>query len=407
MADKAFEIAFSGTPVEADFYADVISLSVEEGGDEASTAQLRLILRKNSDGSWTHLDDDRFAPFTPMSASIGFTSSGGLAAALGALGGGSGNDGLDPVFTGYVTDVEVHIDADPEKSVLDVTCTDTCALLGLEDKIATWPNLSDSDIVTQIVGAYGVDVQADSTSPVHQDDTTTTVQRATDLQFVRMLARRNGLEFYFETDKSSHSVVAFLKAPQLQGTPQPDLAIAFDDASNMSSFTAHVAAQRPLNAKTAQVDVAGGSTNEAQVADASLDKLGATDLDALIGSVISGLATPKDAPAQILVLGAPTSDQGELKAIAQAVRDESDWFIDASGEINSDAYQTVLRPRRLVLVKGAGSQYSGKYYVTHVSHRIAPEGAYTQSFRARRNARDLDGSESFGASALALAVPGL
>jgi hypothetical protein len=45
--------------------------------------------------------------------------------------------------------------------------------------------------------------------------------------------------------------------------------------------------------------------------------------------------------------------------------------------------------------------------VTHVAHHITPEGTYTQSFQARRNARDLDGSENFGASTLALAVPGL
>jgi phage protein D len=95
-----------------------------------------------------------------------------------------------------------------------------------------------------------------------------------------------------------------------------------------------------------------------------------------------------------------------LQTTAQAVRDEAAWFIEASGEINGDAYQHVLRPHRTVLLKGAGTQYSGTYYVTRVSHTITAEGTYTQSFHARRNARDLDGSESFGASNLALAVPG-
>jgi phage protein D len=388
MADKQFEIAFAGTKADSSFYADVKSLLVDEGGENGTTAQLRIALRRGADGSWNYLDDDRFAPFAQLSASIGFAE-------------------LDALFTGYVTGVEAHFDPDPAKSYLDVSCTDTCALLGLEDKIATWPNLSDSDIVNQVVGGYGVSVQADSTSPVHQDDTTTTVQRSTDLQFVQTLARRNGLEFYFETDTSSGSVSAYLKAPALQGTPQPDLAVAFDENSNLRSFSAKLTAQRPLNVKTAQVDVSGGSTNEAHASDLSLDKLGASDLVALAAAAIGRLATPKDAAAQMLVLGAPSSDQGELQKQAQAVRDEAGWFIEASGEINSDAYQHVLRPHRVVLVKGAGTQYSGKYYVTHVSHSISPEGAYTQSFQARRNARDLDGSESFGASNLALAVPGL
>ena len=65
--------------------------------------------------------------------------------------------------------------------------------------------------------------------------------------------------------------------------------------------------------------------------------------------------TPKEAQGQMLVLGPPTSDAAEMQTFVQAVRDEAGWLITASGEINSDAYQSVLRPRRLVLVKGAGS----------------------------------------------------
>jgi phage protein D len=107
------------------------------------------------------------------------------------------------------------------------------------------------------------------------------------------------------------------------------------------------------------------------------------------------------------VLGPSTSDPTELQTIAQAVRDEAGWFITAQGEIDGDAYQSVLRPHRLVLVKGAGTPYSGKYYVTRVVHELSGDGSYTQSFEARRNARDLDDSEPFGASALGLPFLGV
>jgi phage protein D len=134
--------------------------------------------------------------------------------------------------------------------------------------------------------------------------------------------------------------------------------------------------------------------------------LGDKDAAALVGDPLGALVTAQDAPAQMLALGSPTSDATELTAIAQAVRDEAAWLIDATGEINSDAYQTVLRPHRLVLVKGAGTPYSGKYYVTRVVHELRGGGTYNQTFEARRNARDLDGSEQFGASSLGLPVPG-
>jgi hypothetical protein len=123
--------------------------------------------------------------------------------------------------------------------------------------------------------------------------------------------------------------------------------------------------------------------------------LGRDDLGSLVGGPLGSLVTPAQAPAQMLVLGPPTSNATELRTIAQAVRDEAGWFIEASGEINSMAYVRVLRPRRLVLVKGAGTQYSGKYYVTRVAHEMRTDGSYVQRFEARRNARDLDGSEQF------------
>ena len=109
----------------------------------------------------------------------------------------------------------------------------------------------------------------------------------------------------------------------------------------------------------------------------------------------------------MLVLGTPTSDSTELTTIAQAARDEAAWFISANGEINCDAYQTVLRPHRLVLVKGAGNAYSGKYYVTGVIHELRGDGTYIQRFEARRNARDLDGTEQFGGNGLGVSIPGI
>ena len=45
----------------------------------------------------------------------------------------------------------------------------------------------------------------------------------------------------------------------------------------------------------------------------------------------------------------------------------------AKGEINCDAYGALLRPRKTVLVKGAGDLYSGTYYVNRVTHKITTE----------------------------------
>lgn len=411
MADQAFRIAFNGKAVDDAFYGDVVSVRVEEGVGMATTAQLRLATRHGDEGAWSYVEDKRLTLFTPLSVAVGFTGGGGLAGALGAAagalgGGGGGNDGLEPVFDGYVTAVHVRLGSQPGETSIDVSGMDTSVLMSLEEKVAIHKDMSDSEIVLKIVGAYKVQVQADQTPTVHQERDTTIVQRGSDIQFVRDLARLNGMEFYFETDRTSGNVVAYFRAPQLQGTPQPDLAIQFGDESNLRRFEARMNGLRPLAVTAGQVDIKANSPNTAQVTGSQLAALGSKDANVLIGRALGSLVTPKAAQAQMLVLGPPTSNATEQQTIVQAVRDEASWLITAEGEINSEAYQRVLRPHRLVLVKGACTPYSGKYYVTRVVHELSGDGSYTQSFEARRNARDLDGSEKFGGAGLGLPVPG-
>jgi len=74
---------------------------------------------------------------------------------------------------------------------------DSCVLLSLEEKVARYPSLSDSDIVQQILAAYGVTVQADSTATTHQENDTTVVQRERIWISSASLARRNGFGVLF------------------------------------------------------------------------------------------------------------------------------------------------------------------------------------------------------------------
>src|SRR5262249_22557416 len=258
----------------------------------------------------------------------------------------------------------------PADAYLDVTAMDTCALMGLEEKVVRYADLGDSEIAEQILSGYGVRPETDATRPGRQEDVTTVVQRGTDLQFVRALARKNGYEFSSEADTPGGPPTAHFHAPRLDEAPQPDLAVLFGDKTNLTRFSARLDGLRPLNVKARQLDVVSDEVNTAQAADSTRVKLGAKWLTDLAADKLGGLVNPADALAQMLVLGPPTADAAELQAVAQAVRDEAAWCVAASGEINSRAYQAVLRPRKLVLVKGAGKPYSGKYYVTRVVHRL-------------------------------------
>ena len=402
MADKTYQVLLDGQAADQAFYGDVVSLTVEENTGIPNLLHLRLALTKQDDGSWNYLDDDRLALFATIGVRVGFRGGQGLAGALGGILGG--NDPLEPVFDGYITALNVSLGSRPGETFLDADAIDTSVLLSLKEKVVAWPDLADHEIVERIVTPYGVTPRIDSTPTVHQEDDTVVMQRATDIQFIRELARRNGVEFYFETDRDTGEIQAFFRALDLGGTPQPDLLVQFGEKSNLRNFSVRVEGQRPTTVQTAQMDIASAAPNTGEASDTQFTKLGSTDDNTLIADA-TAKAAPEETP-EILVLGAPSSDPTELQTTAQAVRDEAAWFIRAGGEINSDAYGTVLRPHRLVLVNGAGNQYNGKYYVTRVVHQLKTGGEYAQTFEARRNARDLEGTEQFGSSGLGLPNPG-
>ncbi len=68
--------------------------------------------------------------------------------------------------------------------------------------------------------------------------------------------------------------------------------------------------------------------------------------------------------------------------------------ITAQGEVDGIKLARPLRVGLPVLVRGAGRQNSGLYYVQSVTHRISRDD-YRQSFSAWRNAVGLTGAEVF------------
>jgi hypothetical protein len=75
--------------------------------------------------------------------------------------------------------------------------------------------------------------------------------------------------------------------------------------------------------------------------------------------------------------------QAVMVGLATAARAAE--VISGSGSLNVLRYGTLLKPRRLVSVKGAGLPHDGLHYVRSVTHQIKP-GEYKQNFTLSRNA---------------------
>ena len=70
--------------------------------------------------------------------------------------------------------------------------------MNIEEKTREWVDMTDGAVANTIFGEHGVDpadVNLDDDSPSHTEDNHSLMQRATDAQFLRMLARRSGKLF--------------------------------------------------------------------------------------------------------------------------------------------------------------------------------------------------------------------
>jgi hypothetical protein len=154
------------------------------------------------------------------------------------------------------------------------------------------------------------------------------------------------------------------------------------DATNVNSFTARFDMLRPATAEATNLDVQSQSDQQAQVSTSGLTALGRQT------------AVPGQRPRRVLPSRTGLVRTGELRAYAQAIVDQTALSITADGELNTVAYGRVLRAKRPVLVRGAGQQFSGTYYVERVQHTLAAD-SYRQSFSLRRNAVGVSGKDSF------------
>ncbi|HSR98986.1 MAG TPA: contractile injection system protein, VgrG/Pvc8 family [Kofleriaceae bacterium] len=340
-----------------------MTLEIDLDDELAATCHLVLPLSQTTDGAWDLLDDERFQVWKQIAIQIGFDGE------------------LSDVFTGYITQLQPLLPADPNACRLELWALDPSVLLDREDKRKDWPDKKDSDIAREIFQSYGLTAEVDETEVTHDSEVSTTMQCETDMQFLRRLALRNRFECFVE------GTTGFFRAPALDGEPQPVLAAHFGDDTNLNDISFEVNALAPAKVAMTQIDHATKEILEVTIESSEVRALGQLGSAALLRSGVSA--------AQIQVARAVTTGMPEMTALCQALFQRGEWFVTATGEVAANDYGHVLAPRANVTLKGVGEMYSGVYYVCRVGHRVSA-GEYTQQFRAVRNGLRPTGSEDFG-----------
>jgi len=368
VAAVSYSLFIDDAPASPELLAAIQQIEVEDHADLADMLRLRIsICANDSCSAWTVIDEDLFPRLAKIQVSVAV-----------------GSAIAEPLIEAYVIETNANFANQPGQSILNVVAMDATVLMSLEEKVKSWPDMSDSDIANAIFTdqAYNFVPDVETTTLRRQDVDQAPTQRGTDLQFLRDLARRNGFEVYVETNPLTRLTEGHFHPPRLDQTAQGVLSINFGEATNVNSFNARFDMLGPTSAQARGLNVGTLSNEQAQADSISLRALGRqTSLDG-------------NRPRRMLLTNTGLSEAAELQIYAQAVVDSSSLAITGEGQLNTVAYGKLLRAKRPVLVRGAGSQFNGTYYVRRVLHTMSGD-SYAQNFTLHRNATGLSGEESF------------
>ena len=366
MVAISYGLTIDEQTVAPEVLAAIERIDVEDHADLADIMRLRLGVGVRADGSaWNVIDDDLFPRLARLTLTV-------------SVGTGSRQTLLDA----YVVETRIELASAPGRSRLEVVALDPTVLMNLEEKVRAWPDMADSDIASTLFGEYGFQSEVEPTQPSRAEIDAATVQRETDIQFLRRLAVRNGYEVYVEIDPASGVVEGHFHPPRTEEAAQGVLSVNLGAATNVDAFRARFDMLRPATVAVAGIEAEGQSDQSAEASGTTRPELGAVS------------ALPSERQRRVLLSQTGLAQGGELQTLAQAVVDQSAWAIVAEGDLNAAAYGGVLRAKRPVMVRGAGRTFSGRYYVERVLHSFDANG-YVQRFALRRNALGLTGQESF------------
>ncbi|MGW7018089.1 phage late control D family protein [Streptomyces decoyicus] len=347
-------LLIDNAPASAKVIDAIQELLVETTLDTAGSFRLRLATRQTPTGEWPLLGPSVLPP--------------GAGVKVGAV------LGVSPLpvflFAGYVATQSVVYGETAGGSSIEIGGLDATGLMNLADRAVAWPNLPDALIATRIFASYQMIPRVGPTGPVLVEPEGTTVQRGSDIRFLRQLARRNGFEVYTLPEPNTGLEIGHFHAVSGNGAPVATLAVRAGEASTVTDLRVTQDMFRPTTVTADAVDFRHSAHS------ASADRVGST-----IGRT-SMLSRLHPAP-ETRLTGTGLTSAGDLKTAAQAVVDRAAMAVTAEGTV--DASVGPLRPGDLIRIGGAGPAHSGSWLVRKVAHRITTTD-YTQRFTATRNA---------------------
>ncbi|MFG6080216.1 hypothetical protein ACEUZ9_000667 [Paracoccus litorisediminis] len=375
MATPRFSIQIDGNRLNAALMGRITGFDLTEADDAPARLALRLGLRQGADGTYDLLDAGPFEPGAEIRLVL-------------AAPGGSDQ----AMFTGHLSHLRPHFEEPEANSWLEVLASDAAMLLAAEERVASYPDAGDSDAASEILGRYGLQLDAQDTDAKLAADDMLLIQRADDWSFLRHLAGRNGFVTYFEPDPQSGDPICHFHPRRFDEPPQPDLTILRENA-NLDWIDFSIALDRPEKRLAHAID--GPAKRLVHALGEAEDELLGEAL--LAGDAAQGLARA-GATGSVRFLRGGLPRDAALTAHARGRGQADHLSVEARGQLDPARYRGLLRAHRCVLIKGVGDRLGGSHYVREVQTELA-DGNLLQRFTAVSNALGRRGAEEFGQSA--------
>ena len=358
---STFQLVLNGTPADDELLAVMGPLEVEENADLPGAVQITVPVDSDGAGDLTFVNDPRFQPF--VNVAVVATPDG---------------QSDQCIFDGYILSSKLRLQKGTTGSTLQVWGQDATWLMNLQEKTREWVNVTDADVANAIFNNYGItpdDSNSDDDSPSHTEDGHTLMQRASDIQFLRTLARRNGKLCRVGCTGTPGQRTGYFSKPDVDGDPVATLDLSDPASWTVDSLDLEWDIARPSEVLAAQALFTDNDEDGVGVdqTDSGLSALEARDLPTFATQTMS------------VMLTAPVDDAGELTLRAQSVLREAGWFARCEGEADVSRLNAILRAGTVVQLNGAGSLNSGKYFVWSVRHTIDKE-SHRMKFVLLRNA---------------------
>ena len=360
-------------------------IEVETSTEMASVFRLRFGMARTDFGDWDVImpqyEELLFRPLTPVQIRVKV-----------------GIEIPKAVINGYITHQQVLYDDEGGASAMEISGMDATMLMNLQEKQIPWPQPTDETIAAAVFGQYKILPIVSPTFPSKLDPTERTVQRGTDIRFLRRLAQRNGFECFVQPQAQSGVDFGYFGPPNnIPGMHEAVLNVKMGAETNVSEFKIRYDMVKPTMAVSAGIDVTTRALNVALsvLPPATISPTGGLyPVGVPMGVQEATLRALGGVHPPPIVLPAQTGQMTVpgLTAATQAITNRSSWAVVAEGTLGADV--GVLYVGATVNIRGAGLAFNGAYYVTRVSHTFDC-GAYTQKFEARRNAIGMTGTEIY------------